>query len=294
MGWNSSHSVGWTDTTISTFVVWVQRPEFSKETIGWTDGIGSGSSDALGFGNSKGQSSASSAPDDPTLWPAVYPTLAFKSYRGAPKHLHQHRMNQRFRSNSAFHPTPAFELHSTAPSACSAAPDGPTRCRCNASVHWLGHLVQRLFQRLWVTGWSDASIGGKHQFIRQYYFSGKLFQRLASLARPINMTPCLSWAAFAILKIYCSQGEKESVFLPFGILCLFIEEIFLSDQGFSRCIHGLAECSGQVKVCALVTLGVWRLLDGLGALGVLGELLEIVGENLGVHGSIPTVLNGYS
>jgi hypothetical protein len=120
---------------------------------------------------------------------------------------------------------------------------------------------------------------GNHWFIRRYYFLGKLFQRLASLARPINMTPCLSWAAFAILKIYCSQGEKESVFLPFGILFLFIEELFLSDEGFSRCIHGLAECSGQVKVCGFVTLGVWRLLDGLGALGVLGELLEIVGAS---------------
>jgi hypothetical protein len=70
------------------------------------------------------------------------------------------------------------------------------------------------------------------------------------------MTPCLSRAAFAILKIYCNQGEKESVFLLFGILFLFIEELFLSDQGCSRCIHGLAECSGQVKVCGLVDLGV--------------------------------------
>jgi hypothetical protein len=89
------------------------------------------------------------------------------------------------------------------------------------------------------------------------------------------------------------------VFLPFGILFLFIEELFLSDQGFSRCIHGLAECSGQVKVCGLITLGVWRLLDGLGALGVLGELLEIVGaqEKLGVHSlrpTIPEMENGYS
>jgi hypothetical protein len=40
------------------------------------------------------------------------------------------------------------------------------------------------------------------------------------------MTPCVSWAAFATLKIYNSQGEKESVFLPFGILFLFIEELF--------------------------------------------------------------------
>jgi hypothetical protein len=58
------------------------------------------------------------------------------------------------------------------------------------------------------------------------------------------------------LKIYGSQEEKESVFLPFGILFLFFEELFLSDQGFSRCIHGLAVCSGQVKVCGLVILGV--------------------------------------
>jgi hypothetical protein len=54
-----------------------------------------------------------------------------------------------------------------------------------------------------------------------------------------------------------------------------------------------------VKVCGLVTLGVLRLLDGLGALGVLGELLEIVGgsRKLGVNGSRPTILkmeNGYS
>jgi hypothetical protein len=42
---------------------------------------------------------------------------------------------------------------------------------------------------------------------------------------------------------------------------------------------GLAECLGQVKVSGLVTLGVYRLLDGLGDLGVLGELLEIVGAS---------------
>jgi hypothetical protein len=133
----------------------------------------------------------------------------------------------------------------------------------------------------WFNGyeWPDGPTlsQGDHRFIRRYYFSGKLFQRLASIARPINMTPCISWAVFAILRIYCSQGEKVSVVLPFGILFLFIEELFLSDQGFSRCIHGLAQCSGQVKVCRFVTLVVWRLLDGLGALGVLGELLEIVG-----------------
>jgi hypothetical protein len=136
MSWNSSHNVGWTDATLSTFVKWVQWPKFSKETVRWTDDIGRGSSDALGFGNSKGQSSTSSATDDPTLWPAVYPTLAFKSYRDTPKHLLQHRMNRRFRSNPAVHPTPAFKLHSTAPSGCSSAPDDPTGHRCIDWVTW--------------------------------------------------------------------------------------------------------------------------------------------------------------
>jgi hypothetical protein len=73
------------------------------------------------------------------------------------------------------------------------------------------------------------------------------------LRGPLGLSPT---AAFATLKIHCSQGGKESVFLPFEILFLFIEELFLSDQGFSRCMYGLAECSGQVKVCGLVTLGV--------------------------------------
>jgi hypothetical protein len=160
MSWSSSHSVGWTDASVSTFVRWVLWLQFSKQTVGWTDDPSSSSSDALGFGNSKGQSSASSAPDDPTLWPAVYPMLAFKSYRDASKELLQHWMNRHFRFNSAVHPTPVFELHSTAPSGCSSAPDGPTGRRCNASVHWLGHLVQRLYQRLWVTRWSDAFTEG--------------------------------------------------------------------------------------------------------------------------------------
>jgi hypothetical protein len=175
MSWNSSHSVGWTDAISFTFVGWVRRPKNLKQTVGWTDDIGSGSSDALGFGNNKGQSSASLAQDDPTLWPAVYPTLAFKSYRDAPRLFLQHRMNRRLRNNPAVHPVPTFKLHSTAQSECSSAPDGPTGRRCIASVHWLGHLVQRLFQRLWVTGWSNAYAGGNHRFIWRYYFSGKLF-----------------------------------------------------------------------------------------------------------------------
>jgi hypothetical protein len=232
MSWNSSHSVRWTDTIIFTFVEWVQRPKNSKETFGWTNGISSGSSYALGFGNSKGQSSASSAPDDPMLWPVVYPTLAFKSYRDAPKYLLQHRMNRRFRSNPAVHPTPTFKLHSTAPSGCSSAPDSPTGRQCIASVHGLSHLVQRLFQRLWVTGWSDACAGGNHRFIRRYYFSGKLFQCLASLARPINMTPCLSWAAFAIQRSIAAKERRRVCSCHLGFSSSSLKSSFLEIKGF--------------------------------------------------------------
>jgi hypothetical protein len=141
MSWNSSYSVGWTDA------------------IGWTDCIGSGSSDALGFGNSKGQGSASSALDDQTPWTAVYPTLAFKSYSNAPRFLFQHRINRHLMINPSVHLTPIFKLHSTAHIGCSSAPDGPTGRRCIAYVHWLGHVVQQLHWILWVTGWSTPAQG---------------------------------------------------------------------------------------------------------------------------------------
>jgi hypothetical protein len=71
------------------------------------------------------------------------------------------------------------------------------------------------------------STGGNHRFIRRYYFSGDFFQRLASNARPINKPPASLELPFAILKIHCSQGEKENVLLLFGILFLFIEVFFL-------------------------------------------------------------------
>jgi hypothetical protein len=64
------------------------------------------------------------------------------------------------------------------------------------------------------------SVGGTIGSSDGTTFSGDLFQRLASNARPINKPPCLSRSAFAILKIHCSQGEKESVFLSFGVLFL--------------------------------------------------------------------------
>jgi hypothetical protein len=68
------------------------------------------------------------------------------------------------------------------------------------------------------------------------------------------MTPYHSRASFAILKICCSKGEKESVFLPFWILFLFIEEIFLSDQECLRCIHGLADAQVKWKCAGLLLL----------------------------------------
>jgi hypothetical protein len=56
---------------------------------------------------------------------------------------------------------------------------------------------------------------------------GTTFQGTFSNSRPINKPPASIELPFAILKIHCSQGEKESVFLPFGILFLFIEVFFL-------------------------------------------------------------------
>jgi hypothetical protein len=107
--------------------------------------------------------------------------------------------------------------------------------------------------------------GGDHRFIRRYYFFRKNFLT-ASL-------PCLAYkydppASLELsLPFWRSIAAKErrrvcSCNLGFSSSCL--RAIFLSDQEFSRCIHGFAECLGQVKVCGLVTLGVWRLLDGLG------------------------------
>jgi hypothetical protein len=110
-------------------------PKGSKHTVGWTDGTGIGSSDALGFGNNKGQGTAPSAPDDLMPWPTVHPTVAFKTYRDAPKLLLQHRMNRRLDVNSAVHPTSIFETYSAAPSEKASAPDDPRGRRCIALVY---------------------------------------------------------------------------------------------------------------------------------------------------------------
>jgi hypothetical protein len=57
MSWNQVYSVGWSDALVLTHVGWVLQPTDSKWTVGWTDGTGIGSSDALGFGYSSGQGS---------------------------------------------------------------------------------------------------------------------------------------------------------------------------------------------------------------------------------------------
>jgi hypothetical protein len=139
------------------------------------------------------------------------------------------------------------------------------------------------------------SARGNHRFIRRYYFSGDYFQGLASNARPINKPPTSLELTFAILKIHCCQGEKESVFLPFGILFLLIEVFFL----VIKSVQGAYMAWGQVMVCGLVTLGVWRLLDGLGDWGFLVSSWRLwePQDKLGGHGSRPTIPemeNGYS
>jgi hypothetical protein len=181
MSWNSNHRVGWTDTINSSFIGWVQRPKDSKQTVGWIEGIGNDSSDALRFGNSKGQGSASSAPDDPTPWPAVYPTLAFKSYRDTPRFLLQHRMNRCLRNNPAVHPTPTFKLHSSAHTGALQH-----RWSDGASVHSVSALTGSLGSTAILDPVSDRMIRrlrrGNHRFIRRYYFFRKPF--------PMASLPC--------------------------------------------------------------------------------------------------------
>jgi hypothetical protein len=85
-----------------------------------------GSSDALGFGNSKDWTSVASAPDDLTPTSAVHPTPSFKSYKDALRSLLQHQMNRRFKYSTTVHPTPVNELYNDTPSGWPSAPDRPT------------------------------------------------------------------------------------------------------------------------------------------------------------------------
>jgi hypothetical protein len=128
-----------------------------KVTVGWTDGTCIGSSDALGFGNSKVWTSVASSPNDLTPRSVVHLTPSFKLCRDAPRFLLQHQMNRRFSKTPAVHPTSVFEVYSDTPSGWPSAPDKLMVRRIIVSVHCL---VQRLYWSLWVTGWSDACAGG--------------------------------------------------------------------------------------------------------------------------------------
>jgi hypothetical protein len=155
MSWSSSHSVGWTDALVSTFVGWVLWFQFSKQTVRWTDDPGD-----LGFGNSKGQGSTSFALDDLTHWQLSIRRL----------HLNQTETRQKFCFNTGWTDGASVQ--------CVGALTGSLGSTA-ISAHVSDRMIRR-FRR------------GNHWFIRRYYFSGNLFQRLASLARPINMTPmCL-------------------------------------------------------------------------------------------------------
>jgi hypothetical protein len=159
MSWNQFHSVVWSDALYLTRVGWVLQPTGSKWTVGWTDGTGIGSSDALGFGYSSCQGSV--------LKHRTIRCLDHRFIRRLHLNLTETRQNFCFSTGwtdawmlySVVNPTVCFKSYSTAPSVVPSAPDDPTGHRCIASVHCLGFLVQRLYWVLWVTGWSDAKQG---------------------------------------------------------------------------------------------------------------------------------------
>jgi hypothetical protein len=150
--------------------------------------------------------------DDPTPWPSVHPTVAFKFNRDAPKLLLQHRMNRRLDCVLSGSSNGVFQIIQYRPECGSFSTgwsDGVSVYSVGAlsgflgSTAILGAVRHRMIRR---------SAGGHHWFIRRYCFFRGLFQRLASFARPINKPPCLSRSAFAILKIHCSKEEKKGVF----------------------------------------------------------------------------------
>jgi hypothetical protein len=173
--WNQVHSAGWSDALISRCVGWVPWPLYSKWTVGWTDGTGISSSDALRFGYSMGQGSA-----------LKHRTIRHLDHRFIWQfhlnHTETRELNcfstgwtDAWIEDSAVHPTVIFKSYSTAPSVESSAPDDPTGRRCIASVHCLGFLVQRLYWALLDSGWSDASQGETIGSSYGTTFSGNLF-----------------------------------------------------------------------------------------------------------------------
>jgi hypothetical protein len=96
--------------------------------------LSSGSSDDLGFHNSKVRVSTASAPDEPAVRPAVHLMPSFKLSRDTPMITLQHRMNRRFSGSSAVHPTPVFNLDKDTLSGSASAPDKPMVRRSITSV----------------------------------------------------------------------------------------------------------------------------------------------------------------
>jgi hypothetical protein len=172
MSSNQFHSVGWSDALYLTRVGWVLQLTGSKWAIGWTDGTGISSSDALGFGYSSGQGSGLK---HQTIWRLDHRFIQWL-------HLNSIEMHQEFCFSTrwsdawmvytAVHPTVCFKPYSTAPSGVPSAPDDPTTRRSIASVYYLGFLVQRLYCTLWVTGWSDARQGAPSVHPTIQFFQG--------------------------------------------------------------------------------------------------------------------------
>jgi hypothetical protein len=111
-----------------------------------------------------------SALDDPTPWPLVHPTVAFKSNRNAPRLLLQHRMNPRLDGrNHRF--IRRLDSNQTEHPKCGAF---STRWSNEASVYSVGALSGFLGLMATLESVSDRMIrrfaGGDHRFIRRYYF----------------------------------------------------------------------------------------------------------------------------
>jgi hypothetical protein len=147
-----------------------------------------GSSNVLGFRNSKDQASTASAPDEPTVRVAVHLMPSFKSSRDTPRILLQHRMNWWFSVYPAVHPTLVFKLDRDAPSGWPSTPDKSTVSEDSVgALTWTvgsnGYTADCETPADPTLGQGEPSVNPMVQLFR------RLFQRLAFLARPIYMAP---------------------------------------------------------------------------------------------------------
>jgi hypothetical protein len=185
MSWNQIHSVGWSDTPLLTHVGWVLQPTNSKWTVGWTDGAGISSSDALGFGYNSGQGSALKhrmirCLDHRFIW-----RLHLNSTVTHQDFCFSTRWTDAWIGDINSSPDALIQIIQYRPK-CGAFNTGWSD---GASVYCLGFKVQQLYWLLLVTEWSDAQQGGTIGSSDGTTFSGDFFQRLAFFARPINKPP---------------------------------------------------------------------------------------------------------